>query len=190
VHSFWVALVFTFLAEMGDKTQVVAMLYASRYGFRTTALGILWAIGVVLLISSLVGNVIGAWLPQSYLHAASAVCFIGFGLWELLGKDDSDELAKKDGQNPILFIGSAFLLAEMGDKTMFSTLTLAATRSWLSVWLGSTVGMAASDGLGIGLGHWFGKRLPEKQLRWVAALTFFGFGLWTGIQAWQMFAVR
>lgn len=185
MHTFWVALAFTFLAEMGDKTQFVALLYTTRYGYRQTILGILWAIALLMLASSAAGHLVGVIVPASYLHAASALCFIGFGFWELCSKDTPEGSIQQEGRNQILLIGSAFLAAEIGDKTVFSTLALAATRAWLPVWLGATLGMALSDGLGIGLGHWFGDRLPEKQLRRVAAVAFFGFGLWNSWQAWQ-----
>ncbi len=81
----------------------------------------------------------------------------------------------------------AFFLAELGDKTMLATITLATTEGWLGTWLGSTLGMVAADALAIGVGALLGKALPEKVIRIGAAVLFFVFGAWLlveGISVW------
>ena len=75
-------------------------------------------------------------------------------------------------------MSSAFFLAELGDKTMLATITLAADNDWAGVWIGSTVGMIAADALAIIAGAVLGRHLPENAIRFGAAALFFGFGAW------------
>ena len=73
---------------------------------------------------------------------------------------------------------SAFLLAELGDKTMLATVTLAADHDWVGVWIGSTLGMVAADGLAILVGAVAGKHLPERLIQIGAAALFLLFGVY------------
>ena len=75
-------------------------------------------------------------------------------------------------------LAGAFFLAELGDKTMLATVTLAADNNWFGVWLGSTVGMVAADALAIVVGQQLGTRLPERTVKIGAAATFVVFGVW------------
>ncbi len=77
-----------------------------------------------------------------------------------------------------LAVALAFFLAELGDKTMLATITLATREGWFGTWLGSTVGMVAADALAIGIGAWLGTKLPEKAVRIGAACLFVVFGGW------------
>jgi len=74
-------------------------------------------------------------------------------------------------------IGTAFFLAELGDKTMLATITLAADNDWVGVWIGSTVGMVVADALAILVGAIAGKHLPERLIQLVAAALFVVFGV-------------
>ena len=73
-------------------------------------------------------------------------------------------------------MATAFFLAELGDKTMLATVTLATDHGWFGIWIGSTLGMVAADALAIGVGALLGKRLPEKVIKIGAAVLFFVFG--------------
>ena len=79
-------------------------------------------------------------------------------------------------------------MAELGDKTMLSTITLASTHPFLPVWLGSTIGMVASDGLAIIAGKMLGARLPENMIKIGAAVIFFLFGIYSMIEGGAHFA--
>ena len=89
----------------------------------------------------------------------------------------------------LLSFGLIFV-AELGDKTMLGTVTLAASYSLVLVWIGSTLGMVLSDGLAIWVGHALGKKLPERTIKIGAAGIFFVFGLYyvvTGAnELWQI----
>jgi Ca2+/H+ antiporter, TMEM165/GDT1 family len=186
MKAFWIAFGLTFWAEMGDKTQLVALTYATRYRVRDVLLGIVWATALVHLVSVAIGRLVAHWLPVGYVQAVSAFCFLGFGIWTLRG-DDADADIKESTRHPIVLVGAVFFLAELGDKTMLAAITLASQWNWVSVWSGSTIGMVLSDGLAVGIGRWLGKQLPEKALRWAAAFLFLTFALWSGFQACHSF---
>ena len=79
---------------------------------------------------------------------------------------------------PFWTVAVAFFLAEMGDKTQLATVALAAEyKSIIAVWLGTTTGMLIADAIGIGVGIVLGKKIPERLIKWVAALIFLFFGL-------------
>lgn len=176
---FWLSLAVIFIAELGDKTQLVALCLASRYNAWMVLLGITVATLAVHVISVLLGGGVGRVLPPAWLHLAAGLAFVGFGLWTLKGDTlDDENCGATRVRSPFWLVVTTFFLAELGDKTMLSTVTLAAGHSMLPVWLGSTAGMVLSDGLAIIVGQMLGKRLPERVLQVGAAVIFFGFGLY------------
>lgn len=169
-----------FVAELGDKSQLMAMTFAVRYRFWTVLAGITAATALVHLASVGIGRVVGVNLPTSLIDVVAGVAFLGFGAWTLRGDELSDEEAAKAqraSRSAFLAVGIAFFLAELGDKTMLATITLATTEGWFGTWLGSTLGMVAADALAIGAGALLGKRLPERAVRIGAAVLFFLFGV-------------
>jgi putative Ca2+/H+ antiporter (TMEM165/GDT1 family) len=117
-------------------------------------------------------------VPIHYVQIAAAASFILFGLWTIRG----DELAGEDKRfhfSPFWTVAIAFFIAEMGDKTQLATVALAAKyQSVLPVLVGTTAGMLIADAIGIGIGIVMGKKIPERAVKWIAALIFIGFGLW------------
>jgi len=176
---FWLSLAVIFLAELGDKTQLVALCLASRYNAWLVLVGITTATLAVHVVSVLLGGGVGRVLPPAWIHLAAGLAFVGFGLWTLKGDTlDDENCGATRVRSPFWLVVTTFFLAELGDKTMLSTVTLAAGHSMLPVWLGSTAGMVLSDGLAIVAGQVLGKRLPERVLQLGAAVIFFGFGLY------------
>jgi len=186
MRAFWLSLVLTFWAEMGDRTQFVALAYATRYRLRDVLVGIFLAVATILLLSVALGRLVGLWLPRGYVDALSSACFLGFAAWILYGQEESDQI-REDRRHPIMIVAVTFFLAELGDKTIFSTAALAATYAWFPVWIGSTAGMMLSDGLAVWFGRSLGKQIPEKVMRRIAAGLFFLFGCWYAAQAWAIF---
>lgn len=175
--AFLTSLAFVVLAEMGDKTQLLAMAFATRY----RASLVLWGVFVATLANHLLAVVVGSYLtafvPMQYVQIAAAASFIGFGLWTIRGDDLGDE-GKKFWVSPFWTVAGAFFLAEMGDKTQLATVALAAKyQTILPVWMGTTTGMMIADGLGIVVGIVLGKRIPERVVKWMAAVIFILFGL-------------
>ncbi len=170
-----------FLAELGDKTQLVAMMFALRYRWWVVLIAITVATTAVHVLSVAIGHYLGAALPTGLLGILAGLAFVFFGLWTLRGDSLSDEEASRAQRAtaPAFFVvTSAFVLAELGDKTMLATVTLAADRDWLGVWIGSTLGMVAADGLAILVGAVAGKHLPEKFIQLTAAALFLLFGFY------------
>lgn len=184
VTAFIVSLAVIFVAELGDKSQLMAMTFATRFRAMPVLIGITAATALVHLASVVVGAVLGAALPTRPISILAGLAFLGFALWTLRGDELDDEerdKARKAGGSAILAVGTAFFLAELGDKTMLATITLAADHGGVlgltGIWLGSTVGMVAADALAIVVGQMLGKRLPERVIRYGAAAGFAIFGV-------------
>ena len=175
-----------FVAELGDKSQLMAMTFATRYKMVPVLIGITVATAVVHLVSVGVGYGLGAALPTGWISLVAALAFFAFGAWTLRGdKLTEDEKAKAERTtgSAILAVGGAFFLAELGDKTMLATITLATQHGWLGTWLGSTLGMVAADALAIVVGRLLGRHLPEKAIKYGAAALFAIFGVWLLVEA-------
>lgn len=168
-----------FVAELGDKSQLMAMTFAARYRFWTVLAGITAATAVVHLVSVAVGAAVTVNLPTALINVIAGIAFLIFGAWTLRGDELTEvEAAKaaRASRSAFLAVAVAFFLAELGDKTMLATITLATTEGWFGTWIGSTLGMVAADALAIGVGAVLGRKLPERAVRVGAAVLFFLFG--------------
>jgi putative Ca2+/H+ antiporter (TMEM165/GDT1 family) len=189
MNAFLLSFVVIFVAELGDKSQLMAMTFATRYRFWTVIGAITAATAVVHLFSVALGNVVGLALPTGPISILAGVAFIAFGLWTLRGdklSEEEESKAQRSTRSAFFAVAIAFFLAELGDKTMLATVTLATTEGWFGTWIGSTLGMVAADALAIGVGALLGKALPERVIRIGAAVLFFAFGAWLlfeGLQA-------
>jgi Ca2+/H+ antiporter, TMEM165/GDT1 family len=177
------------LAEMGDKTQLLAMAFSCRFRWQT----VLWAVLAATLVNHLmavaVGNVITQIVPMGWIKLVAAASFILFALWTIRGDKINGE-DKKTGRSPFWTVAIAFFIAEMGDKTQLMTISLAAEEAvkiggtgWLAkaqqilpVWMGTTTGMIIADAVGILVGIVLHKKIPEKLIKWIAASCFAIFG--------------
>jgi putative Ca2+/H+ antiporter (TMEM165/GDT1 family) len=182
--AFLTSLAIVVLAEMGDKTQLLAMAFASRFRWQTVMWGVFVATAANHLFAVLVGNYLTNIIPLNYLKIAASVSFIIFGLWTLRGDKLKDE-DKRFNFSPFWTVSIAFFIAEMGDKTQLATVALAAEfNTIVPVWIGTTTGMLIADAIGIIAGIVLHKNIPEKQIKWFAALIFISFGLWGLYDAW------
>jgi putative Ca2+/H+ antiporter (TMEM165/GDT1 family) len=175
-----------FVAELGDKSQLMAMTFATRYRTRDVLIGITVATAIVHLASVAIGFWIGDAFGdyQGPIAIAAGLAFLAFAAWTLRGDELTEEEASKARNASgaaILAVGVAFFLAELGDKTMLATITLATQESdlvgILGVWIGSTLGMVAADALAIIAGAVLGRKLPEKAIKYGAAAAFAIFGV-------------
>src|SRR6478735_1086839 len=169
-----------FVAELGDKSQLMALTFATRYKPLPILIGITIATAAVHAVSVLVGGLLAVALPTRAITFVAGLAFLGFAAWTLRGdKLDEEEASKaeRSNRNAIVAASTAFFLAELGDKTMLATITLASTHNLFWVWFGSTIGMVAADALAIVVGRALGTRLPEKTIRYGAAAAFLVFGV-------------
>ncbi|PMR62594.1 hypothetical protein C1A38_03315 [Verrucosispora sp. ts21] len=175
-----------FVAELGDKSQLMALAFATRYRTMPILIGITVATAVVHLASVAIGYGLGSALPTGWISLLAGVAFIGFGLWTLRGDSLTEEdkrKAARGGKSAVLTVGVAFFLAELGDKTMLATITLATQYGWFGTWVGSTIGMVAADALAIIVGRLLGRKLPERTIKYGAAALFAISGIWLIIDA-------
>jgi Ca2+/H+ antiporter, TMEM165/GDT1 family len=183
MEGFWLSLFLIFLAEMGDKSQLVVLTLATRFKAGVVLAGVLVATLLIKAFSVVLGSFTGRLLPPGWLPLLCGLAFVGFGVWILRGDTTEDGNGRLNRlKSPVLIVAATVFLAEIGDKTMLATVTLAARYSLLQVWLGSTLGFVLADALAIGVGMKLGRRLPEKAIRMGAAAIFFGVGLYYAAQ--------
>lgn len=170
-----------FVAELGDKSQLMAMTYALRYRWWVVLAAITVATTAVHAVSVFFGHFLGLSIPSDLISIIGGLAMLIFGLWTIRGDDlDDNEQSKADrvGASVFFAVMSSFFLAELGDKTMLATITLATDNDWVGVWIGSTIGMVAADALAIAVGALLGKHLPERTIALGAAVLFFAFAGW------------
>ena len=182
MNAFLLSTAVIFVAELGDKSQLMAMTFAARYRVRDVLIAITVATAIVHLASVGIGAAIGTSFEdyQGAISVLAGVAFLGFALWTLRGDeltDDEADKARRSTGKAIFAVGVAFFLAELGDKTMLATITLATQYGWFGTWIGSTVGMVAADALAIVVGAALGRHLPERFIRYAATGAFVVFGV-------------
>jgi putative Ca2+/H+ antiporter (TMEM165/GDT1 family) len=168
-----------FVAELGDKSQLMALTFATRYRAVPVLIGITLATALVHAVSVFVGAFLGAAIPTRLVTLVAAIAFVAFGFWTLRGDqltEDDERRAAQPASHVVLTVGAVFFLAELGDKTMLATITLATREGLFGTWLGSTIGMVVADAMAIGIGRLLGTRLPEQAIKIAAAVLFFAFG--------------
>jgi len=168
------------LGEMGDKTQLLAILLATRFARPVPIiLGIFVATIVNHLLSALVGAEAASLLDSHWFRIAVALSFIVMAAWTLI-PDKADDL--KDGTGRFgAFVTTviAFFLVEMGDKTQIATIALGARfHNVLEVASGTTIGMMIADVPAVFLGHELLRRVPLRTVRFVTAGLFAIIGIW------------
>lgn len=169
-----------FLAELGDRSQLITMTYALRFRWWVVLSGVTIAAFGVHGISVTIGHFLGATLPARPMAFASAIAFLLFAVWawrEGAGDDETVATAPEP-RFALLTVVSSFTLAEMSDKTTLATVTLASDHDWAGVWIGSTLGMVLADALAIGAGMLLHRRLPRRLLHALAGVLLLLFGLW------------
>jgi putative Ca2+/H+ antiporter (TMEM165/GDT1 family) len=175
-----------FVAELGDKSQLMALTFATRFRLWPVLIGITAATALVHLVSVGIGYGLGAALPTGWISLVAGLAFLAFGAWTLRGDvltEAEQGKAELANGSAIWAVGVAFFLAELGDKTMLATITLATQHGWLGTWVGSTLGMVVADALAILVGRLLGRHLPEKAIKYGAAALFAIFGVWLVAEA-------
>ncbi len=173
------------LAEIGDKTQLLALLLAARF---RKPWPIIWGILIATVANHFAAGALGKWVSTFFSEATLswvlAACFIAMAAWTLIPDEvDDDEASKFASFGPFLTTLIAFFLAEMGDKTQIATVMLAAQYEyfWLVV-IGTTLGMLIANVPVVLLGHFSAEKLPLTLIHRIAALCFLGLGLYA---AWN-----
>lgn len=177
-----VSVAVVFVAELGDKSQLITMTYALRHRWWVVLSGVGIAALLVHGLSVTIGHFLGVTLPQRPIAFAASFAFLLFAAWtwRTRTEDGADQEGAARVAEPrlvIFAIVSSFVLAELGDKTMLATVALASDQSWAGVWIGATIGMVLADGVAIAVGSVMHRRLPTRFLHTAASLLFLLFGL-------------
>ena len=166
-----------FISEMGDKTQLLALVLAAKFKKPLPIMmGILVATLLNHALASYAGSYVTHYVPDQVLKWILAATFIGFGLWILIPDKDKG-FEEKHRWGPFLTTTVAFFFAEMGDKTQLATVALGAKfAAPLLVTGGTTLGMIGADGLAVLFGHKFTAKVPMKLVNKFASALFILFG--------------
>ncbi|MDD4169852.1 MAG: TMEM165/GDT1 family protein [Desulfotomaculaceae bacterium] len=176
MEAMWASTILVVLAEMGDKTQLLGMAFATRFKAMTVLAGVLVATLANHFLAVSLGDYLTTIIPLVYIQIAASVSFVLFGLWTIRG-DALEGEDKKDYFNPFWTVTIAFFIAEMGDKTQLASIALAA--KYHSLWfvlMGTTLGMMISNIIGIIIGVVMGKKIPERIVKTFSAAIFILFG--------------
>jgi putative Ca2+/H+ antiporter (TMEM165/GDT1 family) len=169
-----------FLAELGDKTQLIALGFGARYQLRTVVAGLLVGFAVAGALAAAVGGMLGATLPERPLAFAAGVLFLYFAAktWRDSDRDgDDDDMHAIAVRSVIASIALTIAAGELGDKTQLTTAALAAQSNPVAVWVGATAGEVCAASLGAIVGSRIGTRINPTLLRFASALLFTVFGL-------------
>lgn len=174
-----------FVAELGDKTQLLALGFGAQHSLRLVAVGLTLGYGIANLLAVIVGGLLGAALPERPIQIVSGLVFIGFAILALRRDDDTDDtdidsvdaLGAATGPKVVGGIALAIAIAEMGDKTQITTATLASQAAPVGVWIGATLGAASSGMVGAVAGRSIGHRISPRAVDVASAVLFAGFGI-------------
>ena len=182
MHAFLLSTLAVTLAEIGDKTQLLALTLAVRYRRPWPIVaGILVATLVNHTLAAAIGTWVRAMVDPDVLRWIVAACFFGVAVWTLIpDKLDEDDVKAPIGHFGVFGVTAiAFFLAEMGDKTQIATAVLAARYDALvAVIAGTTIGMLLADVPVVFAGKLAADRIPFGALRKVAAGIFVAMGIW------------
>jgi len=167
------------LAEIGDKTQLLALVLATRYR-RPGA--VIAGIALATLLNHAIAAAIGAAAPAlldgAWIRWALGLSFLAMAAWTLVPDRIEDTAVPRRYGGAFLATLVAFFLVEIGDKTQIATAMLAASyAAWAPVVLGSTLGMLVANVPAVLCGEWLARAVPLRLIRALAALAFVGIGM-------------
>ncbi|MGN0411884.1 MAG: TMEM165/GDT1 family protein [Lachnospiraceae bacterium] len=172
-----------FIAEMGDKTQLMLAAMTSKYKLRDIILGTAAAILVLNGMAVLAGGLVSEFIPTWLIRLIAAFAFLYFALSSLKKEDEEEaEVTKKGSRFATLTVFSTFFVAELGDKTQLTAITFGANeglQAAVIVWLACSIGLFAADIIGMLIGYFLQSKTPDGFLNTVAFFIFAFFGIIT-----------
>lgn len=192
MDAFALTLGVIFVAELGDKSQLLAFALATRLRTSLVVIGVVAANVTTQAAAAFAGDLLGSALDGPVVAVGAAVLFLVFAALALRGDDGHAHDPGEAPQGPaartgalrgVATVAGAVILAEVGDKTMLATMTLAARDGFVAVWLGASLGMTLAGLLGVAAGRLVGARLPVRVLRYASAAVFAAVGVWIAVDA-------
>jgi Ca2+/H+ antiporter, TMEM165/GDT1 family len=176
-----------FVAEFGDKSQLLVLAFAARHAWAPVVAGIVIAAFTVQALSVAVGAALGAALPETLVAVIAGIAFLGVAAWTLLDRDhdEPDEAAAAAGTGAssrswigvAAIVAGTFIVSELGDKTMLATFALAARQDPIGTWIGGGAGMVAANLVAVAIGNRLGARLDPRVIRIGSAVLFAAAGI-------------
>lgn len=180
-----------FIAEVGDKTQLMLIALTSKYKLRDIILGTATAILVLNGLAVLAGGLVSEFIPDWLIKTIAALSFLYFATSTVTGDDDDEE--EEGGKSKIKFAPLAvfctFFVAELGDKTQLTAITFGANEGMsvvFIVWIGCSLGLFAADILGMLVGYLLKSKTPDGLLNTLAFVIFSVFGVYTLYQGLKL----
>lgn len=192
LSAFFIAFGIVFIAELGDKTQLIILTLATK-GYKTKwlAFGAVLGFGVIVFLGCIIALLISKYLDLKWISVASGIIFAVLGTFQLrklildrkkgIGEDPSDEkeeMPKMQPNNSFLMGFVAIVTMELGDKTQLMTIMLAAQSvSVVGTLLGSWVALSSLAVFGAFAGEWLSKKISKEKVDWIAAILFLIIGI-------------
>lgn len=179
-----------FIAEMGDKTQLMLVALTSKYKLRDIIMGTAVAILILNGLAVLAGGLVGSLIPDWLIKFIAAAAFMYFAITSLI-KDDEEENATEKGHFKFapITVFCTFFVAELGDKTQLTAMTFGANEGLsnaLIVWLACSIGLFLADIIGMLIGYLLKSKTPDGFLNTLAFFIFAIFGIFTLYQAMSL----
>ncbi len=172
------ALALILLAEMGDKTQVIAVTLASRYNHTVVFASVLSALLLVTALGVAAGTLILAFFPLIWIRIGGGALFVIFGVKALLERDGDDEGREKCDERLFAHAFALTFMGEMGDKTQLATIALTASfGAPVEIFAGAAIGFAVVTAVGVWLGRWLGTHFRRESLSIATGVTFVVIGI-------------
>lgn len=173
------------VTELGDKSQLVSLWFATRYRWWLVLAGVAVAAAVLQLTAVGVGFAFDEIMPRRALMVLSGLAFLAFAAWGLRAEEEETRAQRAlPGLGAFGVVAGSFLVSELGDKTQLATVSLAGSQeSLMGVWVGTTLGMVFANGVAIAVGLVAGHRLPRRTIALAASGLFAIFGVATLVLA-------
>jgi len=177
LQEFVKAFVLIFIAEMGDKTQVLLISCAARYSILQVLMGIFIGVALNHGLAIIIGIYISNIIATDFLQIFAGIIFIIFGLFTFKYDSIEKENNKTLKCGPVLTVAGTFFLGELGDKTQLTVMTIAMEANYpIVILMGSIVGMIVVGCMGIIIGTALTKRIPSYIIKMLSGLIFIVFG--------------
>ncbi|KDR96490.1 Putative Ca2+/H+ antiporter, TMEM165/GDT1 family [Peptoclostridium litorale DSM 5388] len=172
------SLILIIMAEMGDKTQILAMAFATKYNVKKVLMGIFIGSFLNHGLAVIFGSYVSKFMPIGIVQTIAGILFIGFALWTLRATEDEEEEGASEKYGPVATVATAFFIGELGDKTQLAAITLASDAVFpIFILMGTVTGMVITGGFGIIIGSRLGKKVPETTIKVASACIFMIFGI-------------
>ena len=173
---FFKVLLTEFIAEMGDKTQLMLVALTSKFKLRDIILGTAFAILVLNGLAVVAGGLVGSLIPEGVIKVVASLAFMFFAITTLMGDDEGEEeLVDNKIKFAPIAVFCTFFIAELGDKTQLTAITFGANEGLdkaIIVWVACSIGLFAADIIGMLVGYLLKSKAPEGILNTLAFVIF------------------